>query len=57
MQNAQKLQNKTVMVNALDLLNLIVLEFVEVQMVFWMYVVSVMEKEFQKDSVTAKEEH
>jgi len=56
MQNAQN-KNKTVMENALVLLNLTVLEFVEVQMVLEMNVVSVMEKEFQKDNVTAKEEN
>jgi len=56
MQNAQN-KNKTVMANALVLLNLTVLEFVEVQMVLEMNVVSVMEKEFQKDNVTAKEDN
>jgi len=56
MQNAQK-KNKTVLVNALVLKNLIVMEFVEVKMVLEMNVVSVTEKEFQKETVTAKEEN
>lgn len=48
---------KTATVNASALLNLIALEFVVAQMVLEMNVVSVMEKEFQKDNVTAKEEN